>query len=96
MDGMSPADFQRDKGEWAEKTFPQSTKAGIVEHLKTEVDELLESNAPEEGADCLLLLLHHAHKCGYDLYEEARKKHEINKTRKWGAPNEKGFCEHVK
>jgi NTP pyrophosphatase (non-canonical NTP hydrolase) len=68
----------------------------VVAHLKKEVDELAESHDPEEAADCLILLLHHAHKCGYDLMIEAFKKFEINRQRRWGRPDEDGVVEHIR
>lgn len=88
--------FQREVGEWGDKTFPGSTPNSVVAHLIKEIIELSESHDPEEGADCLLLLLHHAHKYGYDLLTEARKKFEINKKRRWGEPNKDGVVEHIR
>ena len=88
--------FQRIVGQWGDELFGVGQKApGIVAHLRKEVEELAEFHAPEEGADCFLLLLQHAHQCGYDLYEEAKKKHQINLTRKWGAPDKDGCIEHI-
>ncbi|MCK5600728.1 hypothetical protein KAR91_02595 [Candidatus Pacearchaeota archaeon] len=48
------------------------------------------SHSPEEAADCLLLLLCHAHKAGYSLFEEALKKMKINHKREWDITDEKG------
>jgi len=77
-------------------TFPGGTPESIVAHLKKEVDELAESNHPEEAADCLILLLHHAHRCGYDLMTWAFWKFEINKKRTWGQSDENGVIEHIR
>lgn len=88
--------FQREVGEWGSATFPDGTPDSVVAHLKKEVNELAESHDPEEAADCLLLLLHHAHKCGYDLMIEAFKKFKINKTRTWGTPDRDGVVEHIR
>ena len=92
---MTTDDLQFAIGTWGNETFPSATPDSIVVHLGREVVELSESHAPEEGADCLLLLFHHAHKCGYDLLAEARKKFEINRDRKWGKADEHGVVEHV-
>jgi NTP pyrophosphatase (non-canonical NTP hydrolase) len=90
--------FQKEVGEWADATFnPRrgNNRKAIIYHLIKEVGELLESEAPEEAADCFILLLHHAHTLGYDLLEEARKKMEINQRRKWGNPDKNGVVEHI-
>ena len=88
-------DFQLQVGEWATGIFKQNNKA-ITEHLRREVMELMESNDPEEGGDCLLILLHHAYVNGYDLLGEAKKKFAIVQTRKWGEPDEMGVIEHIR
>ena len=90
--------FQQEVGAWGDETFnPKrgNNSKAIVHHLIKEVDELLESNAPDEAADCFILLLHHAHTLGYDLFTEAQKKMEINRKRKWGEPDKNGVVEHV-
>lgn len=46
------------------------------------------SHDPEEAADCLLLMMHHAHRSGYSLWEEALKKIRINKARSWDTTDE--------
>ena len=91
-------DFQKEVGEWGDRTFPcdGDRRPGIVTHLAKEVIELNQSHDPEEAADCFMLLLHHAHKSGYDLLEEAKKKFEINKKRKWGKPDKHGIVEHIR
>lgn len=89
-------DFQKDVEEWENKTFPTSTAESILLHLNKEVKELTESHSPEEGADCFILLCHHANKCGYNLLEEAIKKMKINRKRKWGKPDKDGIIEHIK
>jgi hypothetical protein len=88
--------FQTRIGEWGNATFPNGTPASVVAHLKKEVNELAESHDPEEAADCMILLLHHAHRCGYDLMTEADKKFEINKKRRWGLPDKEGIVEHIR
>ena len=88
--------LQQEIGEWANKIFGKhQTTAGIINHLLKEFIEFVETEAPGEAADCVLLLMQHAHEKGYDLLEEARKKHEINVNRKWGKPDEHGVIEHI-
>jgi len=48
------------------------------------------SHDPEEAADCLLLLLHHAHKAGYNLMAEALHKARINVQRDWDTEDDGG------
>ncbi len=89
--------FQVQVGTWGDKTFNherEKNSKGILYHLAREVDELLESNSPEEAVDCFLLLLHHAHQNGYDLLHEAKKKMSINYKRRWGSPDSNGVIEH--
>ena len=90
--------FQDLIGKWANDTFGVGiqTHLGVMSHFIKEVIEFEKSHDPEEAADCFLLLLQHAHECGYDLFEEAQKKHEINTKRKWGKPDESGCIEHIR
>lgn len=88
--------FQEEVGSWANKTFGKSTPETVLKHLKREVAELETSGEPDEVADCVLLLLHYAHKRGISIFEECVKKHEVNKQRKWGKPDADGVVEHVK
>jgi len=89
--------LQKEVGAWANKVFGKSqTTIGVINHLIKEVCELRDSNAPDEAADCLLLLFQHAHEQGYDLIEEAKKKHQINLKRKWGKPDKYGVIEHIR
>ena len=66
-------------------------------HLRKEIDELAEDTSDgEEMADCFILLLNLAEMAGVDLMTEARRKMEINRKRKWGAPDADGVCHHLK
>lgn len=111
-DGMAAAekiyvaDFQRIVGEWADAVFPRSDWRSISAHLCAEVQELENalSTAPREGrgqfeeeaADCFLLLLHLAHKEGFDLMSEALAKMEINASRTWETDHGgKGYWKHI-
>ncbi|MCU0285251.1 MAG: DUF550 domain-containing protein [Acidobacteria bacterium] len=89
-------DFQKEVGDWVTATFQNATLNSIVTHLKREVLELANDHEPQEAADCLILLLHHAHIGGYNLLEEAKKKLQINKKRQWASPDKNGVVEHLK
>lgn len=97
--------FQTAYGEWADKTFPNSTVDTIASHFREEalefaggIKEGLNNNCvffpashdPEEAADCLLLLIHHAHKSGYLLFDEMITKAQINIQRDWDTEDEGG------
>lgn len=91
--------LQKELGDWCDKTFPNSTPETIMRHLKKEVKELWESNAadrPHETADCIMLLLHLAHKDKTSARDRIRDKFEICKKRKWGKPDKHGVIQHVK
>lgn len=102
-------EFQKLHGEWANRTFPDSTLDTIASHFREESLEFAgglqeieindgmkdieffgPSHDPEEAADCLLLMLHHAHRSGYNLFKEALKKAKINTERDWDTTDEGG------
>lgn len=90
-------DLQKTVGEWGAETFPRSNNSSIVNHLKEEVEELAESGDPSEAADCLLMLLHFAHRNGFSLFDEALKKHlYVREHYVFGEPDEKGISRHIK
>ena len=84
----------------------------IAYHLKKEVPELIDalekfqnesqSSVDKVGfefADCFMLLLDSASHFGLtagNLIYYTEEKLKINKTRKWGAPDENGVIEHIK
>ena len=90
-------DWQDNVGKWAETTFPKSDEESVIAHLRDEVNNELHPGCDvEELADCVLLLLHLAHKKGEPLVQAMRIKHGINQRRKWATEkNEKGFFPHV-
>jgi len=90
--------FQDLVAKWGNDTFGVGvqTKYGVMAHFVKEVCEFHLSHSPDEAADCFLLLLQHAHECGYDLFEEAQKKHQVNLGRKWGKPDKDGCIEHIR
>jgi len=90
---------------WQDKTFTHTTATSLLEHLKQEVDELLESVERVDGmhesemSDCLILLFGVANKLGMDYGALARSvdgKMVINKGRTWQKPKENGVVNHVK
>lgn len=99
---MSDLDaLQQTVGEWGTRTFPKSSPVSIALHLRDEANELV-SEVPdgdeiaEEAADCLLLLLHLAHRCGFSLFDAAVAKATINERRTWQTePNERGYMSHI-
>lgn len=102
LDGL-----QTEIGSWSDITFPNSNTKTIMLHLKKEVEELEEacdidalfpktkSEKPHEIADCIMLLLHLAHKIKVSSRDAIREKFEICKKRKWGLPDKDGCVQHV-
>lgn len=89
--------FQREVSTWAQETFPNQTPASKLAHLCDEVEELkLCPDDGEEMADIFILLLNLAEMNGFDLMHEARAKMTKNRARKWGKPDERGVCKHIK
>ena len=93
---MSVENLYKEVVDWGNKTFPDATTSSILAHLAKEALELIEDQTPEEAADVCMLLMHYADKAGFDLFEAVRNKFEINKTRKWGEPDENGVIEHIR
>lgn len=100
---------QKTVGEWANTTFPQSNAASILAHLREEVEELVAAERDsfwmgehpteaiaKESADCLLLLLHLAHREGFSLFDAAQAKYAVNVGRTWETESgTKGYWKHV-
>jgi NTP pyrophosphatase (non-canonical NTP hydrolase) len=93
--------FQFEVGVWAEWTFAQSTPGSVVAHLRREVEELGAAtmlgpveDEMAEAADCLLLLLHLAHKRRFSLLGAAQRKFEEVQERQWGETDAEGVVEH--
>lgn len=90
---------------WQKETFGQATAISKLKHLKYEVEELILDIAIEsdqkrlEFADCFFLLFGAAAADGMtyeDICHAIQEKFEINKTRKWGKPDDNGVVEHVR
>lgn len=79
--------FREEALEFAGGDIPLSSTNYIKEPY---LESVPPSHDPEEAADCLLLLLHHAHKAGYDLMAEAMRKAQINVERDWDTEDEGG------
>lgn len=101
--------FQQDVGAWAEQTFTRATDSSIMAHLGREFKELRDlvarsecdiaistDHIAEETADCFLLLLHLAHRCGFSLIDAADEKFTANRLRQWGQPDTEGVVEHLR
>jgi NTP pyrophosphatase (non-canonical NTP hydrolase) len=89
--------------EWQDKIFTKATQLSCVFHLIEEVEELRRDienghNSHEEIADCFLLLFGVCNKAGMkyeDIVKAINEKMIINRTRKWGKVNEKGYVKHI-
>ena len=92
-------DLQNDIAAFTDSVFGASNPVSKLKHLREEVDELIEEpNHTHEWADCMILLIDAAKKAGHDmddLYRFVNEKMAINKTRKWGEPDEDGVVRHV-
>ncbi len=90
---------------WQKQTFTKATAHSALNHLSEEIGELdyeiFEGDADKvksEYADCFLLLFGSASLYGlsYDqICKAINDKMEINKSRKWGQPNDQGYVKHV-
>ncbi len=86
---------------WADSAFGRDRKPeSILHHLKKEIDELIgDPRSLEEYADVGILWLNAADKAGHktkDLYFAMIGKLMVNKSRKWGTPDENGVVEHIR
>ena len=99
---------QKQVGEWGVATFPNATPTSITAHLQEETDELESLCTPQppegmaesseiakEAADCLLLLLHVAHREGFSLMDAALAKFAINQGRTWAPTPDGRYSKHV-
>lgn len=60
---------------WADATFVNVSDVSTLRHLELELDELAEQpDAIVEAADIGLILMHHVHRKGRDLFDEMRRK----------------------
>ena len=100
-------DFQEELGRWSRGMFGdgENRDLGMFAHLKKEMEELEDAlydkpvslpKLEDEIADCTLLLFDLAHLHNIDIIKAMKKKHEINKSRKWGTVNPDGSVEHIK
>lgn len=91
---------------WQKEKFGDATPLSKIAHLAEEVIELYEAinnkepeqNIRMEFADCIMLLFGaaKAHGLSYeDICEAIAQKYEINKSRKWGEPDENGVVKHI-
>jgi len=88
--------LQDEIGAWGDKTFPGSTPSSVLKHLQKEINELITDKNSVEAADCVMLIIHFAHKMRFSLLDAIRYKFDINKARQWGTPDADGVVEHVR
>lgn len=92
--------------QWQDSVFTKATPLSSANHLYEEVKELIVAisdgdqrvNILNEYADCFLLLFGSAHMYGLSyeqILEAINNKMVINKNRKWGEVNDKGYVKHV-
>jgi len=87
--------FRHEVLAWQRVTFPNSTAATVLSHLKEEAEELGDTPGAEEAADVLMLLIALADKMGFDLLAAAQDKLEINKHREWTTTAAEGHTKHT-
>lgn len=90
---------------WSVETFGNENndiQVRKIAHLHEEIDEILKEEDRDkkliEYADSLILLLTAAKADGYNLKDLSGawiEKMKINKARKWGKPNAKGYNKHI-
>ena len=88
-------------GAWSRATFGQNRAAGTLNHLRREVEELVQAHVTgnragqgEEAADCLILLMNYAAERGFSLLAEAEGKFAVVQGRTWKDPDAEGVIEH--
>lgn len=90
---------QKTIAEWSWNTFKDSTIRSNIAHLRDEIDEIEETPENiEEWADVIILYMNAAHFSGHsmdDILKAVHAKHEKNKKRKWGEPDERGVVRHI-
>lgn len=82
------------------RNLSQGTNHSILTHLRRELEEIEnDPNDIEEWADAMLLFMHGLRERGFSIASlviALEKKFEVNRNRKWKAPDEHGVVEHEK
>ena len=87
----------REVNDWQAVTFPRATPASVVEHLRREVQELIEDPTnTSELADVVFLAVGLAYELGVDLKTIVADKLAVNRARRWGKPDHLGVSEHIR
>jgi NTP pyrophosphatase (non-canonical NTP hydrolase) len=96
---------------WQKETFGQANMFSKIAHLAEELREVIETKRAHENgsatlndvelefADCFLLLFGAANAAGMtydDICNAVEEKMKINRSRKWGTPDEFGVVNHIK
>lgn len=83
--------------EWTNRVFTKRTEAGLLAHIRREVDELARSpDDPDELADLVILACCYAGLKGWDLEHQVGLKMIDNLGRTWGEPDADGVVEHIR
>lgn len=100
VEGNTLQSIQDEIHEFANTILPNRPITSPLRKLQEEVAELLEEpDNIDEFADCFLVLLDAAKIAGLDanaILQACSDKMKINRTRKWGKPNEHGVFSHIK
>lgn len=92
-------DLVNEIGLWSEETFGHDKPTVLLSkmaHLREEVDELsIDPRAPDDLADCIILLASIAYIAGVDLEYAVKNKMAVNRARKWHAPDARGIQRHI-
>lgn len=82
---------------WQAVTFPRTTTASIVEHLRREMQELVaDPTDTTELADVVFLAVELAYELGVDLKWVMADKLAVNRQRSWDEPDAAGVVEHIR
>ena len=91
--------MQEKQYKWSRETFGESSLESNIDHLRDELNEVVENpNDIEEWADVMLLYMNASSFVGHtmdDIFEAVQKKYEKNNKRTWGEPDERGVVKHI-
>ena len=77
-------------------TMPRANMESMMQHLQSEVQEFLDNPSPQEAADIVMALMHHANMKGYDLLQATEDKLKVVEQRQYGWDNDKKYYAHKK
>lgn len=92
---MTLTELQALVGAWIDENFPDAGPREYMKKFEKESKEFIDSGGdPVEAADCLIVLLAHAHTSGTSLFVNTMFKMGINSQRYWER-QEDGTYQHV-